>query len=353
MTCCLANFAFSQAPVVGAIRWDAWYYGKSTDTITAILAKNLKPKEFRNRLPFFAKIIADDSVYINGSYQEVMDKEIAYAKICGLNYWAFVTYLEEGLNLGLKRYLSSKYRSEINFCLIAEEARFENSNNGFIDHLLNMMKQPGYQTVLKNRPLLYLGFIDSANVKKNWGSFHQMKNKLDSMRKVITSAGMGNPYLVIMDFDAAKGKKWSDSLGADAISSYVAQKSSIKASYKKLTQEAEQFWEECKATGSQVVPVCNAGWNPKPRIDNFSIWSKYYPKDVYYDFAKPQELAAHIQAGLEWMVKNKAASKAQCTLIYAWNEHDEGGWLCPTLYEGTDRIDAVGKMIRKFKAKYK
>ena len=341
----------STNPIIGAIRWDAWYYGNSADTITNIIAKNLKPKEYRNRLPFFAKEIGEDSLYINGSSQEVMDKEIAYAKTCGLDYWAFVTYTEYGLKEGLENYLKSKHRSDINFCLILEESRFKNSNAGFIEHVIKKMKEPGYQTVLNNRPLLYFGFIDSASVIKSWGSFHQMKNKLDSIRKVIVNSGLGNPYLVIMEFDAKKGKLWSDSLGGDALTSYVAQKNSIKASYKKLTEEAQQFWEECKATGSQVVPICDAGWNPKPRIDNISIWSKFYPKDVYYNHATPDELAAHVQSGLKWMLKNKSAATAQCALIYAWNEHDEGGWLCPTLHEGTARIEAVGKMMLNFKEK--
>lgn len=336
-------------PVVGAIRWDCWYYGKADDEFTSILANNFKPKEFRHRLPFFAKEIGEDSLYINGSSQEVMDKEIRYAKTCGLNYWAFVTYTEKGLRLGLERYLSSKDREDINFCLIVEQGRFRPSNAGFTEHIINMIRQPGYQTVLNNRPLLYFGFIDSAAVVKSWGGFRQMKHALDSVRNVIMSSGYGNPYLVIMDFDAVKGKQWSDSLGGNALSSYVAQKSSPRASYKKLTEEAEQFWNEFKATSAQVVPVCVAGWNPKPRIDNISIWSKYYPKNVYYDYATPQELAAHIERGLKWVVQNKIATPAQCMLIYAWNEFDEGGWLCPTLYEGDARVQAVGKVIKEFR----
>lgn len=280
-----------------------------------------------------------------------MDEEINYAKSCGLDYWAFVTYTEEGLRLGLERYLSSKHRNKINFSLIIEQGRFRHSNKGFIEHMIKTMKEPGYQTVLNNRPLLYFGFIDSADVIKNWGSFQQMKNTLDSVRKVISASGYGNPYLVIMDFVAAKGKQWSDSLGGDALSSYVAQKNTPKASYQKLTEEAEQFWNECKVTGSQVIPVCVAGWNPKPRIDNISIWSKFYPKDVYYDNAKPGELAAHIVNGLNWLMNNRTSAPAQCILVYAWNEFDEGGWLCPTLYESDTRVKAVGSAIRKFKSK--
>jgi hypothetical protein len=90
----ILSSCFSQQPIVGTIRWDAWYYGNSNDTITNIIAKNLQPKEFRNRLPFFAKEIGEDSLYVNGSSQKVMDKEISFAKTCGLDYWAFVTYTE-------------------------------------------------------------------------------------------------------------------------------------------------------------------------------------------------------------------------------------------------------------------
>jgi len=349
-----ATSKIAKLPLIGAIRWDGWYYGSSSDDITAILEKTLAPKRFHNRLPFFAKEISDDSVYINGSSQEVMDQEIAYAKTCGLDYWAFVMYAEDvGLSVSLKNYLASKYRKDINFCMISEEARLTNSDTAYTGHVLRLMKQPGYQVVLENRPLWYIGFIDSANVQKNWGGFWKMKPKLDSMRNIIIKAGLGNPYIVIMDFNAAKGKQWSDSLGADAISSYVAQKNSPKASYKTLTKEVEQFWEECKATGAQVVPICDAGWNPKPRIDYINVWSHFYPKDVYYDYATPAELAAHIKSGMEWMQKNKASSNAQCAIIYAWNEYDEGGWLGPMLLEGSARIDAVGKMMREFKKEYK
>jgi len=33
-------------------------------------------------------------------------------------------------------------------------------------------------------------------------------------------------------------------------------------------------------------------------------------------------------------------------IIYAWNEFDEGGWLCPTLTEGDSRVQALGRILR-------
>ncbi len=33
-------------------------------------------------------------------------------------------------------------------------------------------------------------------------------------------------------------------------------------------------------------------------------------------------------------------------LIYAWDEFSEGGWICPTLSEGTARLDAIRGVLR-------
>ncbi|WP_461785767.1 hypothetical protein [Prosthecobacter sp.] len=58
--------------------------------------------------------------------------------------------------------------------------------------------------------------------------------------------------------------------------------------------------------------------------------------------ATPDELAPHIRS-------NRNLNPANAIIIYAWNEHDEGGWLQPTL--GADgrpdevRIRALGKIL--------
>src|SRR5688572_16103900 len=148
-------------PIIGAIRWDGWYYGNKNDDVTSIVAKTMAPKEFHDRLPFFANEVSDDSVYINGSSQEVMDKEIAWAKKGGLDYWAFVTYSEHSnLAIAMKNYLQSAHRRDINFCLLTEQARITPSDTSYLNYITRLLKEPGYQQVANGRPLWYLGFID-------------------------------------------------------------------------------------------------------------------------------------------------------------------------------------------------
>jgi hypothetical protein len=57
-----------------------------------------------------------------------------------------------------------------------------------------------------------------------------------------------------------------------------------------------------------------------------------------------------IREAIEWTAANRDLNPANALIIYAWNEHDEGGWLQPTL--GSDgrpneeRIQALGKVLR-------
>jgi hypothetical protein len=72
-------------PVVGAIRWDAWTGGE----ITAQVERSLGPPKYHDRLPWFAEVLAEGRVRIDGRPQTVMDREIAFAAAAGLDYWAF------------------------------------------------------------------------------------------------------------------------------------------------------------------------------------------------------------------------------------------------------------------------
>ncbi len=54
-----------------------------------------------------------------------------------------------------------------------------------------------------------------------------------------------------------------------------------------------------------------------------------------------------MQADLDWVARYPETAEANAILIYAWNEIDEGGWLVPTLAEGTARLDAIKKVLER------
>ena len=94
------------------------------------MMKSLGPQPYHYRLPFFATIVNDNKVRIDGYTQPIMDQEIAFAKAGGLDYWAFLLY-EEGTAMsdGLRFYLSSPRKREMNFCAITSPNSFGSANN--------------------------------------------------------------------------------------------------------------------------------------------------------------------------------------------------------------------------------
>ncbi len=77
--------------------------------MTKAVEFSLGQPQYHFRLPWFARVVGEDKVSINGDAQAVVDQEIAYAARAGLNYWAFVHYWGEapGMHLALNRYLAS------------------------------------------------------------------------------------------------------------------------------------------------------------------------------------------------------------------------------------------------------
>jgi hypothetical protein len=333
-------------PIVGAIRWDAWF--GNNGVVGEAVHRSLGPSKWHNRLPFYAKVLGDDAVEIDGTPQAVIDREIEYAAGAGLDYWAFVTYAaDDRLSLGLKRYLSSPVRSKITFCLITECARWREQS--FADRVVRLVQEPGYQCVLDGRPLLYLGFIEEARLKQ-FGGIEGFRKVLDAFRATLATKRLAQPYVVIMDFDPKQGRRWADALGGDAISSYVAGVGNGVIPYGRMVENLKHFWEQCRGTGAQVVPIVVAGWDPRPRVEKPMPWGNPYSSHGgevdRVEPATPAAIADHLRGALGWVAAHRDACPAETVLIYAWNEFDEGGWLAPTLSEGAVRLNAIAAVLR-------
>lgn len=338
-------------PLVGAIRWDAWHGNQGMPG--RAVQRSLGPEKYHWRLPFFAVVRGDDDITIDGTDQQVMDREIAYAADAGIDYWAFVTYREDDpMSLGLKRYLSSDARSRIRFCLLTEGPRW--ADPAFVARVARLMREPGYQMVFRNRPLLYLGFIGQGKQVRHWENAQAFRRTLDAFRAAVQADGLGNPYLVILDFLPEWGAMWADELGGDAISSYVVNAKSEKpVPYACQARADEAFWEACRATGKPVVPIVTSGWDRRPRVERPVPWERDQQPGVglerYVEAPTPQEIADHLKVALDWIARHPDAAPARASLIYAWNENDEGGWLVPTLRDGPARLHAIGAMLRTYR----
>lgn len=341
------------APIVGAIRWDAWYGDR---TVTKAVEVSLGQPKYHFRLPWFARVMDEGKVSINGDSQAIMEQEIAYAAQAGLHYWAFLDYLDESpsMNIGLNRYLAAKDKKGIRYCLIEEGARLDKAGTKTWSRLVDHFRHPNYQTVLDGRPLLCLFAKTTKLGKAEW----------DDLKRQTKAAGLKPPYLVLMGWEAEKDR---EALGFDAVSEYACTGKGYTVdpeTYAKLTSHhlREKLWDKWKRERTPCITIATAGWDTRPRQErppSWCSWIKATPDPtppaqqkplIDATTATPDEIAAHMREAIEWTKTNRDLNPANAIIVYAWNEHDEGGWLQPTL--GVDgkpddaRIKALEKVLR-------
>lgn len=339
-------------PLVGAIRWDGWY-GGAKGVVGKVVEECLSPKRYQHRAPFFSRVVSDERIEIGPYSQEIVDRELAEAKRAGIDYFAYVAYdLADPLADAFRLHMSSRRKQDVRFCMILEAGRsgdaatFAARTQRFVEH----MKDEAYLRLANGRPLFYLGFVEERYIEA-WGGKENARKLWDGFRQRAQEAGAGNPFIAVMDFSPRRGKELAEMIGADAISAYaIMGDGGNESPYSRLREVTRQFWNEARDLGVSLIPTAMAGWDRRPRIERPHPWEPWQKAgegmNRFYHPPTPAELAEHVREAVEWLEASPRVGTAGTILIYAWNEHDEGGWICPTLGEGSARVDALEKMWR-------
>lgn len=340
-------------PTAGAIRWDAWH-GELSEVGRAV-EKTLSPPQYRFRLPWFAQIKKDGTVSIRGDRADVLEAEIAYARQAGLDYWAFVTYPEEHpLSLPLRRFADLPHGHGLRFCNIVEWERFGGAEayHRMVRRLVGYFRRTHYVRVLGGRPLLYLLAHEDRWLLQQWGKIEAFRQVVGSLRAVSIRAGAGNPYIAVMHFAPQTAEWIRHAIGADAISAYalIANATKEGAPFSQAMEAMRNLWREMVQV-AKAIPLVSWGWDPRPRVDNPVSW--HQPGPEHYETFMPEQCALALKEALDLVRIHREQCEANTVIAYAWNEHDEGGWLCPTLgvngKPDTRRVQAVGRMLREYR----
>jgi hypothetical protein len=358
----------NQDILVGIIRWAGWSANNHHE-------KYLSDKQWHYRVPFFAQI-EGDKVTMNEEDQEVMDQEILYAAKAGIDYWS-LNYRAWPRNPGPnfkwgrsrmhELHLASPYKDKINFCLMLQDSLlgpsrdkheeaartfdYEREWDTTTDEVVGLFKQSAYQKVLGNRPLVY---VFGAAKFSYFQSTRETKEGFELLARKSQKAGLGKPYVVAMTWLGSEGGKWFDEVGYDAISGYAAplhpeidRNTFAGHPYRMLAEANQIYWRACQKTGRQVIPVVNEGWDARP---HYVKLDQHYdrPKGAWFQRGTNEEVAQNVKTVCEWVRSNPKNTAAHSILIYAWNEFTEGGWLCPTLRDGSKRLEAVGEVLREY-----
>ena len=364
---------FREKTRTGVIRWDYWYEG--SPTIQKLATEDWRTSEWYYRIPSFTNTLDDGSVTVHGDAQETIDQEIVHAKNGGIDYFIFHYYhpldwygapadpdMPEGVNFSYENYLVSPYRSLVNYALmvgvsnLGPLADWEET----VDFYVENFQRPNYERVAGTRPILYMPFMDWW--EGLWGGTEAAREKIDLIRSEAIAAGLGNPYIVLMSFypddvehtaGAPSSRDLFDAMGFDAISTYANPlgNNGTEFDYDVCANQDWLYIDQATSNGFTVVPTVTTGWDYRPIAGDNAVYVERSETPDYCLYRGATELAEHYREVKEWTEQNPSTAESGHIVIYAWNEFAEGGWLAPSLFEGTARLDNMMRGKREIRSR--
>ncbi|NHN88864.1 hypothetical protein [Acetobacter conturbans] len=336
-------------PMIGALRFDAWY-GMTTD-VEKQCAAALSNAQWSDRLPLTAQITDSTSLSWSVITQDVMDAEINYAIDSGISFWVFNRFsIDNWLTDAINFYINSQVENKIKFCLSTPYSIIESlsTNDKIIETDLTLLENDNYiKTSLGE--YLYFIVLNSTQI-----SLNIINKYITNLRNACKKSNLPNLYITILIdsinyeyfFDVANSGIDFDSISFQKISSIP----SGDTSYTKLTHACEIAWKKASQTGFPIIPTAMAGWDRRPLIDNPQPLFPLIGGETtggFYEQPQSEELVSHIKM-LENFIIDNDSCPSNIGLIFSWNNFVEGSWISPTYSQNKpeiDRINAVNSIL--------
>lgn len=381
-----SNSSASSRPTLGVIRWDM-YTGHPYTTQRQEFGF-LKPEAYQWRAPFFVRRTGDPEKPLRFNpdnrpevYQAAMEQEIQFASAAGIDYWAFGYEGPGGkgvecLRVALDAYLASPRKADIRFCVIVNcpdvakvefyeppsvrhsEEEIDTSWQAYVQDMIELAREPGYQRVLNGRPLVYLyrpRFLGEGR-RHELAPAERVDRCLRYLRQRFNDAGVGDPYLAHMVDPHHPGWERLFEQGlVDCVTLYHQRYAGDNLPYGTLWGHIRHATLEgsFKRPDLKVIPPAMSGANGMPR---YTGPGGEFPK---WDWTEPEpgDLAAHLTGAFDYVAAHPVKCEANTVIMYAWNEHSEGGFLCPTMGEPPDyqpvtrQLDELAGALKAWKRK--
>ncbi len=331
-----------EKPLIGTIRWDA--FTKSTpDGITPAsqVARVLSYKEYHNQAPFFS-LVDGEKVSFPEYTLDIWEQEADFAVKGGLDYFAYLWYeTTDDMSIPRKMHLQSPNKDKILMCGILERVRAPKT----MEELYEAMKSSCYLR-LDGRPVVFLYGAD------NWST-----ENIEKVCEGALNAGIKEP-LYIVAMSTAKTPYYFNinfAKGIDAISWYSVGATKKDMPFEELKNDCEDVivnvGKLCTEKNIDVIPSFTSGRDTRARIRTGVTWCAGDP-DAVNDKDKPymnryslqpteKELEDHIRFTIKYIEDHPECTRPRMICSYGWNEHEEGGWICPTL-----KVDENNVVVR-------
>lgn len=371
-------------PTLGAIRFGG-FDGRASTLRDTWQAPLMGMPAARYRKPPYATLpaVSNDPLIYSNDLQNTADMQIEMARRCGIDYFAFDYFptspgytlggqrtIQLPLMDGLNYYLTSSNRSGVKFCLtligpfmrLADPATppWSQPDWAIIQaDIVAKVQHPDYMKVLGARPLISLNDTPEFIAGYSGGA---AATNITALKNAVIAATGQNPYIATCD-----GQDTSDTnmiaLGLHALSAYHADAARANGlyPYSTLTADARAYWAAQRATGRNVIPLAQAGWD-------YSVYSNteystrygalpftpfggpahaYNTPGARYTRCTPAQFATHVQEAFDFCATNPSATPANTVLIYAWDELSEGGWIVPTADDAGQNLQQMARQLGK------
>jgi len=352
----ISHSLFSQGihqnnPIVGAIYWGMWdSYGFGNPAQLEVVLSNPK---YRNRIPFFGRETslrtvsfnappnntirnANSNLRINADQQWIKDQELRYAADAGLDYFAYVFYGETHYTSRLYKSSTVPEKEKVKMCWI-----LDSFNESAIKPIAFDMGQDYYQKVMDDRPLFYF-FRASFDCLKIIPMIEKLKSEYHNLYPEKKS-----PYIVILGFDDINSNFCEEGrvfLG-DAFCMYQSKNGGYRQnnSYEFVRDNEIAQWGNGNLgkDGQKRVLWTSMGNDRRPRIDFPVSWElnsdgTALPSNEqnWAENPTPEQISLQLKRAVDFVARHPVTVESNSILIYAWNEHDEGGWISPTIVPG-------------------
>ena len=347
---------------LGAYYWDGWYERLPAQTERLLM-------EFPNRMPVWGWL---------GDTAANMELQIDIAADAGLSFFAFDWYYakdgeEIGMNGCIGRYLKSRNAGRMEQCLLVANhdpyricrGDWERFCEIVMPCLMNehALKAGGAPVIIIFSPFNLIEDLGGAGETRECIEYFKesaIKNGLPGVRVVAGLPGL--PRDEDTDAISKDPQKWDEfckkleDSGYDAVSGYNYHRLYLKKGdlvnliypFEKLSADYEYAWDMLAEHSKLPQMLCvNGGWDCRPWEDGRLYKGSGTPPSCYSPDRTPATQYEHVKKAGNWIKSHEDKSLEGLSVIYAWNENGEGGYIEPTVGDGGYTLNAIGRAIRE------
>jgi len=362
-------------PLIGVQRWDMYSGRGATQAqeLGYLPGKQgfLKDAEWHDRAPFFCRLAKDvdrvrhpagaGPLWFNHPFsrellQKTMDQEIRYAHDAGIDFFIYngparKLYangweLKNNLDCHMASKVPEAGKMKFVWALYGHSAiKYTRSKvAAMMDETMEYVVRPNWQRVMDHRPLVIVLWpgtfkkdLEGAPGKERMSG----AEFVEYVRSRVKAKGFKNPYVVgcivpARSFrHAAELKRDGYDAFADYAGSYggrVGERDKSPTYAQATDALLKTFEKDFLGKGLPFLPPVTSMQYPWPRaLDDKT--GKPKKKWYHYQWPKKGDVADRIRRAFDFVAAHPKECEAQTVTMYSWNEHSEGGGLCPTMGE--------------------